>query len=119
MLLRRHRIVKARLVQAHVLTHQDVGCQVDRESECVIQLEHRFTGQLRGTPSLEFANFAFEQMQTLRKRFQEALLFSTNSIGDVGAAFLELRVGFAHLIDHGVGHAMHEGSFTPEELPVA
>ena len=100
------------------MTDQNIGRQVQRETEGVVELEDRVPRQLSGAHRLEFPDLPFEQSESLGQRLEKSFFLAADAIRDEGASFGQFRKRLAHLIDDLVRNGMNEGRVLAQQLSV-
>ena len=104
--LARHRGVEAVDVDRQAARAQRILGEVEREAECVVELERRLAGKhaaLSQRPRL-----VLEDREPARERDAEARLLELERLGDQRLGAQELRVGLAHLARQRRDQAPHQ-----------
>ena len=104
-------------INAHAALAADVGGQVEREAESVVQLERRFS--IENPLATHRRKFAFENRHAVFDGREEALLFLTQHVGDALLARHQFGVRAAHLGNEIRHHAMEEGRPRTELVAMA
>jgi hypothetical protein len=110
-LLQRHRGVEGGDIDADPALAADIGREVEREAEGVVQLESRLA--LEDTVARQRREFAFEDAHAVLDGLEEAYLFLPQHLGDARLLADEFGIRGAHF-EHQVGqHAVEEGARAP------
>ena len=78
-----HFLVKAFLIQLHILLMEDFLSQLPREAKGIIKLEAQFTRQNLAASSLGIGNIAIQQLNTLLQSCRETILLQSNNLLDI------------------------------------
>ena len=115
-LLATHRHFKPGGIHRHATLAADVGSQVERETESVVQLERRLA--IEHALAVHRSQFAFEDGHAVLDGGKEPILFLLEHIGHALFTADQLRISPTHL-GHQIGnHAMEEGGAGTELVTV-
>ena len=113
-LMRRHFLEESLHVHAHLLLGEDGLRHLQREAIGLVEVERLLAAQHGAALALQVGHVSLEHLRAAIDRLLERLLLLPDHSLDVGAAFLQLRVGFIVRTDHGTNQLCHKWTFDAE-----